>query len=283
MEAIACVNGRFVAEPEARISIFDRGFLFGDGVYEVVPVVDGRMVDLAAHRARLLRSLAALRIDLPVSPEELDRQMGEVVARNAIGEGRVYLQVTRGAADREFPFPGGGRPTLILFGREAAVLDTPAARAGLRVQTTADNRWGRRDIKTVMLLPAVLAKQVAKEEGFDDAWFVKDDEVTEGASSNAYVVRDGRVYTRPLSADILPGCTRATLLALAAEAGEEILERSFTVAEAYGAEEAFITSATTLVTPVVEIDGHRIGTGKPGPVAARLRALYIRHARRGAG
>lgn len=206
---IAYVNGEFVPEDQARVSIFDRGFLFGDGIYEVTPVIDGRLVDRAAHMARLQRSLGEIRLEPPVPVEEIDSLQALLVQKNSITEGRVYLQVTRGVAERDFPFPRDPRPTLVMFARNVPFLDIEAARRGIRVKTVPDLRWKRRDIKTVMLLASALAKQDAVEAGFDDAWMVDEDGlVTEGSSNNAYVVLDGVVRTRHLSSDILPGCTR---------------------------------------------------------------------------
>ncbi len=281
MSMLAFVNGQFVPEADARISIFDRGFLFGDGVYEVTPIIDGRLVDRAAHLERLGRSLRELRIEPPVPLTEIDRLQAEIMTRNGIQEGRVYLQVTRGPAERDFGFPKSPQPSLVLFGRHVAVVDNPTAQRGLKVMTLPDLRWRRRDIKSVMLLASVLAKQTAVEAGFDDAWLVEDGLVTEGSSNNAYIVQAGRILTRHLSNDILAGCTRRALLNLVAETGIELVEQAFAPEAARAAEEAFITSATNLVMPVVQIDDAVIGDGKPGPVARRLRAIYIEHARAG--
>lgn len=281
MPNIAYVNGQFLPEDEAKISIFDRGFLFGDGVYEVTPVLDGRLVDRAAHLERLGRSLGEIRIESPLPLAEIDALQKELVARNGISEGRVYLQVTRGAAERDFAFPKDAEPSLVMFARAVAVVDAPAARTGLKVMTLPDLRWRRRDIKTVMLLASALAKQAALDAGFDDAWLVEDGLVTEGSSNNAYIVKDGTVQTRPLSNDILAGCTRRALLRLAEETGVVVREAAFSPEEARTADEAFISSATNLVMPVVQIDQARIGDGRPGPLALRLRAIYIEHARMG--
>ncbi len=281
MSLLAYVNGAFVPEAEAKVSIFDRGFLFGDGVYEVTPVVDGQLADRRSHMARLARSLKELRLEPPIPVEDIDALQEEIIRRNNITEGRVYLQVSRGAAERDFAFPSHPEPSLVLFARQVPVIDTPAARKGLKVKTVPDTRWARRDIKTVMLLPASLAKQQAKDAGFDDAWFVQDGTITEATSSTAYIVKDGAVHTRPLSQDILPGCTRQALLQLIDETGIELKERLFGVDEAYAADEAFITSATTFVTPVVQIDDHVLGDGTPGPVAKRLREIYIEYAKGG--
>jgi D-alanine transaminase len=281
MPNIAYVNGAFVPEVDAKISIFDRGFLFGDGIYEVTPVIDGRLADRKAHMARLKRSLGEIRLAPPVPIDEIDALQEQLVEKNKVTEGRVYLQVTRGAAERDFPFPKDPRPSLVMFARQVPFLDTAASRRGIRVKTAPDQRWARRDIKTVMLLALVLAKQEAIEAGFDDAWMVEDGLVTEGSSNNAYIVRDGVVQTRHLSNDILPGCTRKALLALAAETGVKVEEKPFSVEEAKAADEAFITSATNLVMPVVGVDDATIGDGAPGPLTRRLRELYIVAARAG--
>ncbi len=281
MGQIAYVNGDFVAETDAKVSIFDRGFLFGDGVYEVIPVVDGRLINRAAHRERLSRSLREMKLTAPVSIDDIERIQQELVARNHIVEGRVYMQVTRGPAERDFAFPKSPEPTLIMFARAQPFLNTQTGREGIKVKTTPDTRWARRDIKTVMLLPGSLAKQDALDDGFDDAWFVQDGYVTEGTSNNAFIIKDGAIYTRPLSNDILPGCTRRALLKLCTEAGITLREEAFSVEQAYDADEAFSTSATSLVNPVVQIDSHVLANGTPGPLTVRLREIYVEFAKAG--
>lgn len=276
---IAYVNGAFVPEDQAKVSVFDRGFLFGDGVYEVTPVIDGRLVDRDAHMKRLRRSLGEVRIEPPVPFEEIDRLQADIVMRNNVTEGRVYLQVSRGVAERDFPFPKEPKPSLVMFARQVPFVDTEAAKRGIRVKTVPDLRWKRRDIKTVMLLASAMAKQEAIDAGFDDAWMVEDGLVTEGSSNNAYIIKDGVVRTRHLSNDILPGCTRRALLDLAAESHIQIEEKPFTPEEAKAADEAFITSATNLVMSVVGIDEQTVGDGRPGALTKRLRELYIENAR----
>ena len=278
-ESIAYVNGEFLPEDQAKISIFDRGFLFGDGIYEVTPVIDGQLVDREAHIGRLKRSLGEVRITPPIPVDEIDSLQELLVKKNNITEGRIYLQVSRGVAERDFPFPKDPRPSLVMFARQVPFLDTESSRRGIRVKTMPDLRWKRRDIKTVMLLASALAKQEAIEAGFDDAWLVEDGQVTEGSSNNAYIIKDGAIRTRHLSTDILPGCTRRALLSLAAETGVKIEEKPFSPDEAKAADEAFITSATNLVMPVVGIDDATIGDGKPGPLTRHFRQLYIDHAR----
>ena len=276
------VNGSYLDEAEARVSIFDRGFLFADGVYEVTSVLDGKLIDFPGHVARLERSLGELGMGMPMTGAALTEVHRELVARNGLDEGLVYLQVTRGAADRDFAYPKEGTPqTVVLFTQARALEDSELARRGAKVISVPDIRWGRRDIKTVQLLAPSMCKMAAKAEGKDDAWMVEDGVVTEGTSNNAYIVtKEGVIVTRDLSTSILHGITRAAVLALAREAQMKVEERPFTIAEAQGAAEAFITAATTYVTPVVEIDGVALGDGRPGPLAKRLRELYIAESRR---
>ena len=280
MSRIVYVNGEYVPEEEAKISIFDRGFLMADGVYEVSSVLDAKLVDYPGHVARLHRSLDALQMASPVGDDALLEIHRELIRRNDLDEGLVYLQVTRGAADRDFAWPTDVAPSLVMFTQVKAFEDAEGPRTGIKVVSQPDIRWGRRDIKTVQLLYPSFAKMQAKAQGADDAWLVEDGYVTEGTSNNAYIVtRDGTLITRQLSNDILHGITRASVLKLAAEAQMKVVERPFTIAEAQGAAEAFITAASTFVCPVVEIDGVRLGDGKPGPVARRLREIYIAEAR----
>lgn len=277
------VNGEFVPEKEARVSVFDRGFLFADGVYEVVSVLGGKLVDFAGHMARLRRSLGELDIAPPMEEAGLLAMHRELVARNGLEEGLVYLQVTRGAADRDFIFPPAETPrTVVAFTQAGPLVDKPAGRQGLRIITVPDIRWARRDIKTVQLLAPSLCKMAAKQAGKDDAWMVEDGVVTEGTSNNAYIVAGDTIITRDLSNSILHGITRASVLRLAREAQMRLEERPFTVEEAKAADEAFVTSASSFVTPIVEIDGLLIGEGAPGPVAARLREIYVADARKSA-
>jgi len=279
MSRIVYVNGAYLAEEEAKISIFDRGFLFADGVYEVSSVIRGRLVDNQAHLRRLQRSLAELGMSAPVTNREIELIQLELIARNSIDEGIVYLQVTRGAADRDFSYPEGVQPTLVMFTQRKKILDNPQAKSGISVITTPDIRWARRDIKTVGLLAASMAKMIAKRAGADDAWMVEQGFVTEGSSSNAFIVTDaGSIITRQLGQEILHGVTRRAVLKLAADAKLTIEERPFTIAEAHAAQEAFITSASAFVLPVCSIDGNPVGDGKPGPISTRLRNLYIAEA-----
>ncbi len=287
MSRIVYVNGDFVAEEEARISIFDRGFVFSDGVYEVSSVLQGKLIDNANHLARLHRSLNELNMAAPADDATIESIQKELIKRNQLDEGLVYLQVTRGAADRDFAWPDNLASSLVMFTQAKNLLDNPAARNGISIITTPDIRWQRRDIKTIGLLAPCMAKMLAKESGADDAWMTEknpDDGkeyVTEGSSNNAYIVTgDGTIVTRQLSNKILHGITRRAILKLAEETSVTVEERPFTVAEAYNAAEAFITSASTFIWPVIEIDGKTVGGGKPGPQALRLRELYIEFALR---
>lgn len=279
MSRIAYVDGQYLPLGEAGVPVEDRGLQFADAVYEVWALRGGRLLDHAGHLERLGRSLRELSIDWPVSPQALDVIVRELVRRNRVRDGLVYLQITRGTAPRDHPFPKeGSGPTLILTVRrkDPAAGDRRAA-AGIKVRTMADIRWGRVDIKTTGLLANVLAKQAALEAGFDDAWLLDGQgRVTEGTAQNAWIVdADGVLRTRPLGNDILGGITRATVARIAAELQMKVVEAPFTLAEALAAREAFITSATTYVTPVIAIDGQPVGSGAPGPVAQRLRAAYL--------
>lgn len=279
------VNGDYLPEDQATVSIFDRGFLMADGVYEVVSVLDGKLLDFDGHLVRLKRSLAELAMDNPLSDDDYLAAFRALVDRNDITDGLVYLQVTRGnPGDRDFAYPAAGtRPTVVMFTQsKPGLADAPAAKTGWRVISIEDQRWARRDIKTVQLLYPSMAKMEAKARGVDDAWMVEDGLVTEGTSNNAYIVRNGTIVTRALSNDILHGITRAAVLRFAAEAQMQVEERSFTIAEAQAADEAFITSASAFVMPVVEIDGAAVGTGQVGPVATRLREIYLEESRKAA-
>ncbi len=273
------VNGEYLPENEAKVSIFDRAFLMADGVYEVTSVLQGKLIDFAGHARRLERSLRELDMDRPDAFDDLLEIHRELVRRNGIEEGLVYLQITRGAApDRDFAFPDPEevKPTLVLFTQsKPGLADSPMARTGIKVISIADERWGRRDIKTVQLLYPSMGKMMAKKAGCDDAWMIEDGYVTEGTSNNAYIIKGNRIITRGLSNDILHGITRAAVLRYAREAQMEVEERNFTIDEAKAADEAFVTSASTFVMPVVEIDGVAIGDGTPGPHATRLREIYL--------
>lgn len=283
MSRVAYVNGRYTPHGEGAVSIEDRGFQFADGVYEVWAVMGGRLADAEGHLTRLERSLGELRMSMPMSRAALVQVVRETVRRNRVREGIAYIQVTRGTARRDHAFPVAGTPlTLVVTAKtiDGAAGDAKAA-SGVAVVTVPESRWARCDIKTVGLLPNVLAKQAAREAGAYEAWFVDGDGlVTEGASTNAWIIdAEGRLRTRDTGANILRGITRATLLELARTENLAIEERPFTVEEAKGSREAFITAASTIVMPVVQIDGDPVGAGVPGPVSRRLRSLYLAHAR----
>ena len=280
MSRTVYVNGEFLDEENAKISVFDRGFLFADGVYEVSSVIDGKLIDNAAHMARLRRSLSELRMVFAMSDEEIIAAQEEVVARNGLVEGALYLQVSRGVADRDFSLPKDPKPSIVMFTQEKKLVDNPAVAKGWAVITLEDIRWRRRDIKTVQLLAPSLAKQAALDAGADDAWMVEDGKITEGTSNNAWIIKGGKIITRQLSNDILHGITRKAVMRLASEDGLVVEERAFTEDEAMSADEAFVTSATTFVMPVVSINGKGVGNGNPGSVTLRLRELYIEEARR---
>ena len=273
------LNGEYLPENEAKVSIFDRGFLMADGVYEVTSVLDGKLVDFDGHAIRLNRSLTELGMKNPISKEDLLAVHRELVSLNDVVDGGVYLQITRGApADRDFAFPDPETTpcTVVLFTQaKPGVRQSAASKDGIKVISIADERWGRRDIKTVQLLYPSMGKMMAKAAGCDDAWMVEDGHVTEGTSNNAYIVKGNKIITRGLSNDILHGITRAAVLRFAKEAQMEVDERPYTIAEAQAADEAFITSATMFVNGVVEIDGVQIGDGKPGNVSKRLREIYL--------
>ena len=276
MSRIVYVNGEFVAEQDAVISVFDRGFLFADAVYEVSAVLEGKLIDNDAHLKRLRRSLSELNITLPTSDEEIVRVQRELIARNKLTEGLVYLQATRGAAERDFPFPKDVTPGLVMFSQAKNIRHAPQATEGIAVISIPDIRWKRRDIKTVGLLAQVLAKQSALDNGATDAWMVEDGFVTEGSSNNAFILdTDGKLITRHLGNEILPGITRASVLELVEKENIVFEERPFTLDEAFNAKEAFITSASTFVWPVIKIDGKNIGDGRPGSLAPKLREYYI--------
>ena len=280
MSRIVYVNGEYVPEEEAKVSVFDRGFLFADAVYEVSAVVGGKLVDNEAHNARLERSMKELSMTPPASAAEIEEIQNELIRRNDLDEGVVYLQVTRGAADRDFAMPTDATPSLVMFTQKKSLVDSAAADKGIAVITVPDLRWKRRDIKTVALLPASMAKQAALDAGANDAWLVEDGYVTEGSSNNAFIVtEDGRIITRQLGSEILHGITRKAVLRLAEQENLTIEERPFTPEEAYEAREAFATSASSFVMPIVKIDGHVLGNGVPGPVAEKLRKLYLDVAR----
>ncbi len=283
MSRTVYVNGEYLPEEDAKISIFDRSFLMADGVYEVTSVLGGKLIDFAGHAKRLERSLNELDMQKPDAFDDLLEIHRELVRANDITDGMIYLQVSRGSAgDRDFAYPSADvKPTLVLFTQnKPGMADSPMAQKGLKIISIEDQRWGRRDIKTVQLLYPSMGKMMAKAAGCDDAWMVEDGAVTEGTSNNAYIVKGDTIVTRHLGTEILHGITRAAVLRFAREAQMKVEERSFTIEEAQDADEAVITSASMFVMPVVEIDGTAVGTGTPGSVAGRLREIYLDESRK---
>ena len=283
MGRIVYVNGAFVAEENAMISVFDRGFLFADAVYEVSTVLDGKLIDNLAHMERLKRSLGELKMTSPVPVDDIPALMDDLVRRNNLTEGMVYLQVSRGPADRDFVFPAEEKPSLVMFTQANAVAVTSKSENGIKVMSMPDIRWARRDIKTTQLLAQSIAKQEATKQGADDAWMVEDGFVTEGSSNNAFIITtDGVIVTRQLSNSILHGITRRVVLEIAEAENLTVEQRPFTIEEAQGAAEAFSTSASGFVMPVVSIDGKTLSQGVPGPISRKLRERYIALAREAA-
>ncbi len=283
MKKIVFLNGEYLEEDEAKVSIFDRGYLFGDGVYEVVPVINYTVIDKEPFFARFERSLGEIGLAWPMSKDEFLVMINELIKRNDVKEGGVYMQVTRGVAPRDFAYPKGVKPTVTAFTFSKNVIDSPLAKLGVKVAIVDDIRWKRRDIKSIALLAQCVAKQEASQKGAYEGWMVEDGYVTEGTSSSAYIVKDGVVITRPLSNAILPGIRRRLLLELSDKHGVKVEQRLFSVEEALNADEAFLSSATTFVLPIVEIDGKKIGDGKPGPIAMKMRKIYIDSALKIAG
>ena len=283
MSRIAYVNGRYLPHRDAVVHVEDRGYQFADGCYEVVAIRAGRFVDEELHLRRLHRSLGELEIPAPMSDAALKTVLAEVARRNGIEEGFVYLQITRGTAPRNFAFPQGVKPSLVVTARRQRLADPKALAAGIKVVTIPDIRWARPDIKSVSLLPNVLGKEQARRAGAYEAWQVdRDGNVTEGTSSNAWIVTEaGEVLTHAADHAILNGVTRLGLIRVIADSGLRLVERRFGVAEAKAAREALLTSSTNFVLPVVRIDDAVIGSGKPGPLAKKLAALYADYAAAG--
>lgn len=282
MEQIAYVNGEYVPLTEAKVSILDRGFLFADGIYEVAAVLDGKLIDNESHLARLERSVGEIKLRLPESLARIQEIQKELVRRNNVANGLVYLEVTRGAdTGRDFAFPKNNvKPTLVMFTSVKDIVNAASAKTGINVITVPDIRWSRRDIKSVALLAQVLAKQAAAEAGAGEAWMIQDGKVTEGGSSSCFILtQDDVIVTRQNGSEILPGCTRKAVVKLAEERQLRIEERAFSIDEALAAKEAFITSASLFVQAVVSIDGKKVADGKPGPMTNRLREIYVEFAK----
>ncbi|MDR6099889.1 D-amino acid aminotransferase [Agrobacterium larrymoorei] len=277
MDRTVYLNGAWVAEGDAKVSVFDRGFLFADAIYEVTAIIQGKLVDYPGHLARLKRSLDALGIAMPVAEAELLELHKEIARRNGVEDGLIYLQVSRGVQDRDFVFPETMQPTFVMFTQTKKVLDNPKWKTGLSVKTVPEGRWSDRQIKTVQLLYSSLRKTQANREGYDDVLFVENGYITEASSANFHIVtQNGTLVTRDLSNALLHGITRGSILHLARQADLTVEERAFTPEEAKSASEAFVTSATSFVTPVVKMDGDTIGNGEIGPISRRLLDIYIR-------
>jgi len=266
----------FFYDKNSSIPVLDRGLLFGDAVYEVFAVLNGKILEQEAHIARLSTSLKSVKLFSPVPLDEIDRLQKDLIQRDSLREGMIYLQITRGCvAERDFSLPKAPNPNFIMFTQEKKLIDSHASVNGIRVITVPDLRWKRRDIKTVQLLGACLAKQEAIDAGKDDAWMEEDNFITEGSASNAFIIKNDALITRQLGTEILPGITRKSVLEFAQQTGLRIEERAFTVDEAMDADEAFMTAATAFVTPVVEVNGQSVGSGKPGELTKKMRNIYI--------
>ena len=276
-ERIVFVNDEFINETKAKVSIFDRGFLFADAVYEVTAIIDGKILEWNGHIKRLKRSLNELDIKMPIETNELLDIHYKLIEKNNLIEGLIYLQISRGEDDRSFDYPDSNvKPTIVLFTQVKSLQESNLSKNGMKVISVPDIRWARRDIKTVQLLAPSMCKMMAKKSNKDDAWMVQDGFVTEGTSNNAHIItKDNVLVTRNLSNDILAGVTRRSILKYAKEAQIKVEERPFTIEEAKNASEAFVSSATTFIGPVVEIDNKIIGDGKPGKQSLRLREIYI--------
>ncbi|WP_169783952.1 D-amino-acid transaminase [Campylobacter curvus] len=277
------VNGEFLPSKEAKVSAFDRGFIFGDGIYEVVPVINSRLVDREGFWHRFERSLDQIELKLPYDKEKFEEILYEIISRNALKEGGIYMQITRGAAPRDFYFIENLTPSVFIFCYEASVIDNPLAKSGIEIVSVPDIRWKRRDIKSVSLLAQCYAKNEAHKKGAYEGFMVEDGYVTEGCSSSAFIIKDKTLITKPLSNEILPGIRRKKLLNLAREVGLKVEQRKFSMQEVYDADEAFISAATLILLPVIKADGKLINGGRIGEFAPRLRELYAKDMLKEAG
>lgn len=278
MKKIVFLNGNYVLEDEAKVSIFDRGFLFGDGIYEVVPVINGVMIEVTPFLERFERSLSEVGMSWPMSKDEYLQMLQNLIEKNNLKEGGVYTQVTRGVAPREFSFPKDTKPTCMGFSFEKQIIENPKAKTGVKVVSVEDIRWKRRDIKSISLLAQCIAKEQSVHQGAYEGWMVEDGIVTEGTSSSAYIVKNDTIITRPLSNSILPGIRRKILLQIAKEHDIKVEQKLFSLEDAYNADEAFLSSATSLVLPIIEIDGRKIGDGTPGKIYTKIRKMYEQYA-----
>lgn len=273
---VCFLNGEFVREDQATISVFDRGFLFSDGVYEISAVMNGKLVDNVGHLARLERSLEKIGVVSPYTREEIIALQEQIIEKNHMQHGGIYIQITRGIEkDRDFLPATDTKPTFMLIPQPKNLFDNPLAERGISVMTLPEIRWAKRDIKSIGLLGAVLAKKTAHEQGYDDAWFIEDGFVTEGSANNAYIIKDKQIITKAPSEKILNGITRQTIQRFVGQRGLSFVERDFNIEEALAADEAFVSSATMLIVPVVSIDGNAIGNGNVGKITRQLRETYI--------
>ncbi|QKF61402.1 D-amino-acid transaminase [Campylobacter curvus] len=277
------INGEFLPSKEAKVSVFDRGFIFGDGIYEVVPVINSRLVDREGFWHRFERSLDQIELKLPYNKEKFEEILYEIISRNALKEGGIYMQITRGAAPRDFYFIENLTPSVFIFCYEASVIDNPLAKSGIEIVSVPDIRWKRRDIKSVSLLAQCYAKNEAHKKGAYEGFMVEDGYVTEGCSSSAFIIKDKTLITKPLSNEILPGIRRKKLLNLAREVGLKVEQRKFSMQEVYDADEAFISAATLILLPVIKADGKLINGGRIGEFAPKLRELYAKDMLKEAG
>ena len=275
MSNIVFLNGDFLPAEDAKVSIFDRGYLFGDGIYEVVPVINGKVIDKEPFFERFDGSLSKISLKAPYCKQEIIAILDTLIAKNDLVEGGIYMQVTRGVAPREFYFPENTPTTFTAFVFHKSIIDAPLAKVGVKVVSCEDIRWKRRDIKSISLLGQVLAKEEVHQKGAFEGWMVEDGFVTEGTSSAAFIIKDGVIITRPLSNAILPSIRRKLLLEYSKEHNIKVEERLFSLEEALSADEAFMASATVFLLPIIEIDGKPIGSGKPGEMVKKLRALYV--------
>lgn len=275
MENIVFLNGEYCKAQDAKVSIFDRGYLFGDGIYEVVPVINGKVIDKAPFFERFDGSLKKISLKAPYNHDEVMTILNTLIEKNNLVEGGIYMQVTRGVAPREFFFPTDVPTTFMAFVFKKEVINTPLATQGVKVVSVNDIRWKRRDIKSISLLGQVLAKEEAHQKGAYEGWMVEDGLVTEGTSSAAFIIKNGVIITRPLSNAILPSIRRKLLMEYTKVNHIKVEERAFSIDEALEADEAFMASATVFVLPIIEIDGKPIGNGKPGPMVQKLRAMYV--------
>lgn len=275
MSNIVFLNGDFLPADEAKVSIFDRGYLFGDGIYEVVPVINGKVIDKAPFFERFDASLSKIALQAPFCKAEIITILDTLIAKNDLKEGGIYMQVTRGVAPREFYFPENTPTTFMAFVFHKAIIDAPLAKTGVKVVSCEDIRWKRRDIKSISLLGQVLAKEEVHQKGAYEGWMIEDGFVTEGTSSAAFIIKDGVIITRPLSNAILPSIRRKLLLEYTKAHNIKVEERLFTLEEALNADEAFMASATVFILPITHIDGKAIGDGKPGALTQKLRDLYV--------